>query len=307
MAESQKDRFILALLNPNTANQLVYIKIIIKLLLISFLFSNAYIHGNSQWSKKQVVICFDDGFYAVYKYAFPQLKHYKVPFVIGLIASYTKPGNARANASPYSYMNQGEIKNMLNSADVEIASHSVRHLNLQNISKESAKYEISQSKVLLESLFGQEVITFIYPYGYTNSYIVDLVKTSGYKLARSCKWGEVNLWTDRFLIPIKEVRMSTSISEILDHIKNNKITVLVFHRITPNPLVFTDFSQTKFNKLLSVLSSSNTIQVVTFKGLYQQWWQDVTLKYIAQKDWLYNARDLFQQIEPDRFKTINRQ
>lgn len=271
------------------------------------MFSNAYIHGNSQWSKKQVVICFDDGFYAVYKYAFPQLKHYKVPFVIGLIASYTKPGNARANASPYSYMNQGEIKNMLNSADVEIASHSVRHLNLQNISKESAKYEISQSKVLLESLFGQEVITFIYPYGYTNSYIVDLVKTSGYKLARSCKWGEVNLWTDRFLIPIKEVRMSTSISEILDHIKNNKITVLVFHRITPNPLVFTDFSQTKFNKLLSVLSSSNTIQVVTFKGLYQQWWQDVTLKYIAQKDWLYNARDLFQQIEPDRFKTINRQ
>lgn len=280
--------------------------IIIKLLLISLLLSNNY-EVSSQRSKKQVVICFDDGFYAVYKYAFPQLKHYKMPFVIGLIASYIKPGNARANASPYSYMNQGEIKNMLNSANVEIASHSVRHLNLHNISQESAKYEIAHSKVLLESIFGQEVTTFIYPYGYTNSYIVDLVKNSGYKLARSCKWGEVNLWTDRFLIPIKEVRMSTSISEIVEHIKNNKITVLVFHRITPNPLVFTDFSQSKFSKLLSVLNSSNTIQVVTFKELYQQWWQDVTLKYIAQKDWLYSAKDLFQQIEPDRFRTINRQ
>ncbi len=281
--------------------------ILLSVLLISSLMAKANINNNTQSNKRQVVICFDDGFYGVYKYAFPILKQYKVPFVIGLIASYLKPTNPRQDASPYSYMNQGEIKKMLSSANVEIASHSLHHWDLTKLPLESASYEIQQSKVVLESLFLQEVITFIYPYGNTNSHIVDLVRNSGYKLGRSCRWGEVNLWTDRYCIPIKEVKMSTNISEIIDHIKNNNITVLVFHRITSNPLVFTDFSYDKFNKLLSTLASLNTIQFVTFKELYQQWWQEMTLKYIAQKDWIYSAKDLFQQAEPDRIRSIIRQ
>ncbi|MCX7785484.1 MAG: polysaccharide deacetylase family protein [candidate division WOR-3 bacterium] len=277
--------------------------ILINLLIVSLLISKDNFSENLRTAKKQVVVCFDDGFYGVYKYAFPVLKHYKVPFVIGLIASYIKPGTPRQNASAYSYLNQGEIKQMLNQSDVEIASHSVHHLDLGKITPERAKYEIAESKVFLESLFNQEVNTFIYPYGSTNSYIISLVKNSGYKLARSCRWGEVNLWTDRYLIPIKEVRMSTTITEIIDHIKNNSITVLVFHRITPNPMVFTDFGLSKFNQLVSMLASSPTVQFVTFKELYQQWWQEITMRYIVQKDWYYKPKDLFQTIELDKFGT----
>ena len=253
---------------------------------------------------KQVIICFDDGYYAIYKYAYPILKRYNIPITSAFITSYVTPGRPRHSANSYLYMNQGEIQEMIDSIGMEVASHSVIHRDLTKLDDVQAKYELTNSKKILDSLFKQDIITFVYPYGRVNHRIIDLTKASGYKLGRTIRWGEPNLWVDKFLIPIKEVRMSTSIQEVLKHIKHHNTTVLLFHRILPQPSVFTEWSQSQFNQLLAALTKEE-IEFVTLKDLYLKWWQETMTKYLAQKGWLQtNNAVLFQKIDVDKIRTF---
>jgi peptidoglycan/xylan/chitin deacetylase (PgdA/CDA1 family) len=274
------------------------------LLVFIVLFTYAFAYNNQH---KQVIICFDDGYYSVYKYAFPVLNRYKIPITFALISASLENGNTpREYASGYSFMNRGEIKEMIDSLGIEIASHSVTHRDMTKLSTEEIKYELSKSKRVLDSIFGQEVITFVYPYGAVNSRIVELTKATDYKLGRSIRWGEPNLWVDRYLIPIKEVRMSTSVAEVISHIKYHKTTVLLFHRIAPHPSYFTEWGDDQFKELISILKSDENIDFITLKELYREWWQDITAKYLAKKGWLPERNPiLFQKVDVDQTRAFN--
>jgi peptidoglycan/xylan/chitin deacetylase (PgdA/CDA1 family) len=186
-------------------------------------------------------------------------------------------------------MRKEDIQELVDSLNIEIASHSVNHPDLTKLNDQQVKYELSTSKKTLDSLFNQETITFVYPYGAANRRIVELTKSAGYKLGRSIRWGEPNLWVDRYLIGIKEVRSSTSIVEIVRHISFHKVTVLLFHRLAAQPTVFTEFSKDQFANLIELLASDEEIRFVTLKDLYQQWWQDIMRKYLIRKGWFYPA------------------
>ncbi len=203
-------------------------------------------------------------------------------------------------------MNRGEVNEMIDSLGIEIASHSVTHRDMTKLSTDEIKYELSKSKQVLDSLFNQEVITFVYPYGAVNSHIVDLTKAAGYKLGRSIRWGEPNLWVDRYIIPIKEVRMSTPVQEVISHIKYHKTTVLLFHRLSPQPTYFTEWGNDQFQELLSLLKADENIEIITLKELYQEWWQELTTKYLAKKGWLPIKNPvLFQKVDVDQTRTFN--
>lgn len=255
-------------------------------------------------NSRKVIICFDDGYYSVYKYAYPVLKEYNIPMVCALITSYIGSGKSSGYNSAYSYMKKGDIQEMIDSLNIEVASHSVTHADLTKLSDEKVKYELAWSKRTLDSLFNQETITFVYPYGAVNRRVIELTKQAGYKLGRSIRWGEPNLWVDRYLIPVKDVRMSTTIDEIIRHINYHKVTVLMFHRLTPNPSVFTEWDKEQFIKLIRILNQDDRIEFMTFNDLYQQWWQDIMRKYLIQKGWLLKSEMLFQKIDIDQTRTL---
>jgi peptidoglycan/xylan/chitin deacetylase (PgdA/CDA1 family) len=255
---------------------------------------------------KKVIICFDDGYYSVYKYAYPVLKAYDIPMTCALITSYIGSGKSNGYNSGYSYMRKGDIQEMIDSLNIEVASHSITHPDLTKLNDEQVRYELSRSKSILDSLFNQETITFVYPYGAVNRRIIELTKKAGYRLGRSIRWGEPNLWVDRYLIPVKDVRMSTSVDEVVRHINNHKVTVLMFHRLTPNPMVFTEWDDNQFAGLIQILALDDQIEFITFKDLYQQWWQDIMRKYLKQKGWLQDSNELlFQKIDVDQTRTFN--
>ena len=254
--------------------------------------------------KSQVIISFDDGYYSIYKYAYPILKKYDVPCTIALIASYVKNGQPRNNAEPLNFMNTGEVRQMMNDLDIDIASHSMTHKDLTKLGIKSRQYELLESKKFLDSLFKQTTITFVYPYGRTDAQLIDLTKAAGYQLGRSTRWGEPNLWVDRYKIPIKEVRTTTTPAEIISHIRHHKTTVLLFHRIVPQPARFTEYSTQSFDNLIRTLKSDNQIQLLTLKDLYQQWWQEIMVKYIKEKGWL-DYPILFEKIDIDQTRTFN--
>jgi peptidoglycan/xylan/chitin deacetylase (PgdA/CDA1 family) len=275
----------------------IFLKIILLVLLI--LSSGLFAYDSQH---RQVIICFDDGYYSVYKYAYPILKKYDVPITCAIVSSYLRNGKPRLNGSAYLYLNINEVQQMIDDLNIEVASHSVSHRNFAVLSPKDIKYELTESKRVLDSLFNQETVTFVYPYGANNRYIVELTKEAGYKLGRSIRWGEPNFWTDRYLIPIKEVRMSTSVDEIVSHIKHHNTTVLLFHRIVPQPVYFTEWSQSQFKILLNRLKSDSNVEFFTLKELYQKWWQELMDKYLVEKIWLKDTV-LLQKIDIDQVRT----
>jgi len=76
-----------------------------------------------------------------------------------------------------------EIRELSN--DFEIGAHTVTHPRLPTISREQARKEIVDSKVILEEVTGKKVSTFCYPGGAYTRVHVQLVKDAGYRYART--------------------------------------------------------------------------------------------------------------------------
>ncbi|MCX8015484.1 MAG: hypothetical protein N2748_05640, partial [candidate division WOR-3 bacterium] len=122
---------------------------------------------------------------------------------------------------------------------------------------------------------------------------------------RSTKWGEPNLWVDRYLIPIKEIRTTTTIQEIIRHINTHNVTVLLFHRLSNQPKYFTEYNKDQFAELIKILSNDYRINFMTLRDLYNQWWCDFMRRFLIQKGWLTEYNNyLFQKIDIDQTRTF---
>lgn len=121
---------------------------------------------------RPVIITFDDGNEDIYLYAFPIMQKLGLSGVFYII-----PPRIGANG----IAKKDQIKEML-AAGWEIGSHSMTHgdLTQDNI---NPNYEIWQSKLQLEDMFGISVNTFAYPYGSFNPFIADKVYKYGYQTA----------------------------------------------------------------------------------------------------------------------------
>jgi peptidoglycan/xylan/chitin deacetylase (PgdA/CDA1 family) len=116
----------------------------------------------------------------------------------------------------------------MNNNGVEIGAHTMSHPVLAEIPLEEAKYEISESKRILEQKLNTKVKMFAYPYGYIESYndkIKNHVKETGFLCACSLHeqsnekdlyaLGRINmdtsmcsLWNERFLKPLFVLELS---------------------------------------------------------------------------------------------------
>ncbi len=258
----------------------------------------------------KVVLFFDDGYASVYHYAYPLLKKYKMSASLGLITGKVIEANRRSVRSSFnSYLNQAEIQEMIDSLGVEVASHSFSHHRLTEISDTMVlRYELFHSKQVLESLFNQTVITFVYPYGRYDDQILRLTRLAGYKIGRTCEFGEPNFWIAPLKVPIKEVRNTTTVDEILKHIQRFEVTVLVFHRIMPKPRLFTEFSVERFDTLLNLLFTQK-VKVVTLRQVYEDFWLELFVKAVREKG-ILDKREwldyLFQKVDIDQTRTPTR-
>ena len=87
----------------------------------------AYRKSAKQLPDKAVLLTFDDGYQSVYANAFPIIKKYKIPTVIAVVGSWQK-SKERVDFDGHmidrsKFLSQEEIKEMLSSGLVEIASH----------------------------------------------------------------------------------------------------------------------------------------------------------------------------------------
>ena len=74
------------------------------------------------------------------------------------------------------------------SKDFRIGGHTVNHPHdIKLLSNLQIEYEVKENKKTLEQMIGKEVDSFCYPRGRYNDIVKDIVKSAGYKNARTTK------------------------------------------------------------------------------------------------------------------------
>jgi peptidoglycan/xylan/chitin deacetylase (PgdA/CDA1 family) len=252
-------------------------------------------------SDHTVVLSVDDGYHSVYENVYPLLKRYRMTITLALIAGCITEGKPSYRPSDR-FLNEREIREMMDSCDIEIASHTLTHVRLTQVGNTLAWHEIVDSKRVLESLFGTEIITFVYPYGYMDGRIRNLVRRAGYKLARKVGPGTPNLWVEPYRIPEVELRMQARLPAIVDHIRRNRTTVILLHRIVPNPQAFTEWSTADFHVLLDWMHRRQ-IRVVTLKELYREWWRERLDRALVEATGSSIPVWLFEDVDVDATRT----
>lgn len=124
-----------------------------------------------------------------------------------------------------------EVKRLSQSPFVSIGAHCVTHPSLSGLSMEEQRYEIQQSKKMLEDITGKEINLFAYPFGTKTDYTedtIELLKTNGYKKAVIIQDSEITAATDHYQIPRYGVR-NYEILDFEDYINN-----IVFDNQTSN-------------------------------------------------------------------------
>jgi Predicted xylanase/chitin deacetylase len=157
----------------------------------------------------KIIITFDDGHYSNYKLAFPILVKYGFKATFFITTNWL---------NQKFHLSSDHIREMAGKG-MEICSHGLTHNFLSEMDTEEIKFELSESKRILESIIKQPVDYIAFPGGHYNSKVLSLLKTSGYKGACSCLQGLNSPKTNQWLLKRIEIRKNVSVDQF-KHIFN---------------------------------------------------------------------------------------
>lgn len=126
------------------------------------------------FSRRSVVITFDDGMENLYHHAFPVLKEFNLPAIIFM------PSAMMGQAG---YLSYEQMLEMQQSGLISFGSHTRDQVYLPELSEEEQDYQIYASQDDLQDALGVEIHFFAYPAGGFTEVTKELLKESGYRAA----------------------------------------------------------------------------------------------------------------------------
>lgn len=134
------------------------------------------ISGEIPYSSQSAVLTFDDGYEDFYTDAFPLLKKYNLKATIYVVYNFI---------GRKGFMNEKQIKEIIDSHLVEVGGHTFDHLYLKLLQKNVVVKQVVDSKKALEDMFKIKIESFAYPYGAFDQNTIDIVRSAGYTSAVS--------------------------------------------------------------------------------------------------------------------------
>lgn len=144
---------------------------------------------NSIPQKKVVWITLDDAYKDNLTNGLPALKKYKLHATINAITGFTHKHN---------HLSLAEMKRMKATGRVDFASHTVQHLNLDELTAAQQKQELVNSKQWLDQHLNQKTEMLCYPAGRANATTHRLAKQSGYQIALTTQEGFATMKQGRY-------------------------------------------------------------------------------------------------------------
>lgn len=130
-----------------------------------------FMAGEGPLPPKAVVITFDDGYADNFTNALPLLEKYGLKATVFIITDKVgQPG----------YLAWDEIRQM-RSRGIEIGSHTLGHLALNELDMPEKVRQVTVSKAILEKELGGQIGVLAYPYGLFDATLFDILRSAGYK------------------------------------------------------------------------------------------------------------------------------
>ncbi|HUL22622.1 MAG TPA: polysaccharide deacetylase family protein [Thermodesulfobacteriota bacterium] len=121
--------------------------------------------------KKYVLLTFDDGNYSDYSIAFRLLKKY------GLVATFFVTVGRIGTPD---HLDWDHLKEMID-GDMSVQSHSLNHLFLSDLSKDSLRTELTESKRILEDKLSSPIHFISLPGGFYSRRVLKAAQSAGYQ------------------------------------------------------------------------------------------------------------------------------
>ncbi|NOI30726.1 polysaccharide deacetylase family protein [Vibrio coralliilyticus] len=180
-----------------------------------------------QANKRYVMLTVDDGYQDNYELMLPLLKKYGFKAVIYVVTGEAfnrwdveSPDNPE-KAVPL--MQEAQIKALHHSGCVEIGGHTSTHPFLSKLSYHEQYQEISENKKRLETLLGEPLTSFAYPYGDLNEDSKEIVQELGYKFAVATNSGPLATHRDKFQIRRIAIFPKTDVLGLWRKIRGNYV------------------------------------------------------------------------------------
>jgi peptidoglycan/xylan/chitin deacetylase (PgdA/CDA1 family) len=187
LAQSNKNVYLPILLYHKTpADFEEQIKILVSRGYTTVTMSEAadILKGSVRSPTKPIAITFDDGFKDQFK-AFDILKKYNLKSTSYIIVGSQNSGwclgvEKKSTNCGDDYMNWDDIKKLKEYYNVEVGSHTMDHFQLSSLNELAQRYQIFESKKILEGKLGIIINSFAYPYGKYNETTKKLLVEAGY-------------------------------------------------------------------------------------------------------------------------------
>jgi peptidoglycan/xylan/chitin deacetylase (PgdA/CDA1 family) len=167
---------------------------------------------------KPILVTFDDGFMSNYLYAFPVLKKYGMKATI-FVTPDQESENFKMFAAVDAPLTKEQIKEM-SDYGISIESHAMTHCNLTELKPDAIRWELEESKRVLEKVTHKPIRFLAIPSGAYNRTIKKLAIQSGYQavFGRMLK-GSNNAYTNQYALRRNVIGKDFSIDDFLDSLQ----------------------------------------------------------------------------------------
>ena len=147
----------------------------------------AYFKEQKPLPARPVILTFDDGYTDFYTTAFPVLQSHGFKGVAYIVPGFLDHPR---------YMTSAQVVE-IDRAGIEVAAHTMTHVDLTKASAAGLASEIQGSKNALERMLGHPVQDFCYPSGMFNATVIAALQQFGFESATTELPGTDHTWASR--------------------------------------------------------------------------------------------------------------
>jgi peptidoglycan/xylan/chitin deacetylase (PgdA/CDA1 family) len=143
-------------------------------------------------STRQIAITFDDGYRDNLTAALPLLEKYNLPMTLFMVAGFVDSDG---------YLSADELREISRHPLITIGAHGLWHRHFNRISRDEARFELTESRRLLEETIETKVDLMAWPYGECTPALEELAGECGYRAAWSV-WKGSNSSFSHWRVPL---------------------------------------------------------------------------------------------------------